>query len=40
VSPCSFCDYQALCRFDWQINDYRFLDAKGKLDVVAGAVTS
>ncbi len=39
-SPCSFCDYQALCRFDWQINDYRFLDPKGKLDVVGGAVTS
>jgi len=39
-SPCTHCDYRALCRFDWQINDYRFLDVKGKLDVVGGAVTS
>ncbi len=31
---CSTCDYKPVCRFDWQINDYNFLDAKGKLDVI------
>ncbi len=39
-SACSSCDFKAVCRFDWQINDYRFLDAKGKLDVIGGPVTS
>jgi len=39
-SACSSCDYKTLCRFDWQINDYRFLDPKGKLDVVGGTVAS
>jgi ATP-dependent helicase/nuclease subunit B len=29
-SPCSFCDYKAVCRFDWQINDYNFLESVGK----------
>jgi len=24
-SPCSYCDYKSVCRFDWQINDYNFL---------------
>ncbi len=37
---CSHCDFKAVCRFDWQINDYRFLDAKGKLDVIGASVTS
>lgn len=23
TSPCSYCDYKGVCRFDWQINDYR-----------------
>ncbi|MDI6450176.1 PD-(D/E)XK nuclease family protein [Anaerobaca lacustris] len=40
ASACSSCDFKAVCRFDWQINDYRFLDAKGKLDVIGGPVTS
>ena len=35
--PCSYCDYRAVCRFDWQVNDYHFLDAKGKSDVCEGA---
>jgi len=34
-TACAFCDYKAVCRFDWQINDYHFLESKGKLDVVA-----
>lgn len=29
-SPCSYCDYRPLCRFDWQINDYNILQACGK----------
>ncbi|HSV26351.1 MAG TPA: PD-(D/E)XK nuclease family protein, partial [Sedimentisphaerales bacterium] len=38
-SPCSFCDYQPVCRFDWQINDYNFLRSMNKqqvLDVLGG----
>ncbi len=31
---CSTCDCRAVCRFDWQINDYNFLGAKSKLDVI------
>ena len=31
---CSHCDFKAVCRFDWQINDYHFLDTKSKSDVV------
>ena len=30
-SPCSFCKYKAVCRFDWQINDYNFLESLNKL---------
>lgn len=29
-SPCSWCDYRPLCRFDWQINDYKILENIGK----------
>jgi ATP-dependent helicase/nuclease subunit B len=35
VSPCSYCKYKAVCRFDWQINDYRFLESLNKSQVVA-----
>ncbi len=31
---CSNCECRPVCRFDWQVNDYHFLDAKGKLDVL------
>jgi ATP-dependent helicase/DNAse subunit B len=31
---CSHCDFKAVCRFDWQINDYHFLDIKNKSDVI------
>jgi ATP-dependent helicase/nuclease subunit B len=24
-SPCAYCDFRAVCRFDWQINDYNIL---------------
>ena len=33
-SPCAYCDYRALCRFDWQINDYRPLEALSKKEVL------
>ena len=29
-SPCSWCDYRPLCRFDWQINDYNILKTVNK----------
>ncbi len=35
-AACTICDYKAVCRFDWQINDYRLLPSAGKLDVVQG----
>lgn len=31
--PCIYCDFRNLCRFDWQINDYRFLSTVKKEDV-------
>jgi len=30
-SPCSYCKYKSVCRFDWQINDYNFLESLNKL---------
>ena len=30
TSPCTWCDYRALCRFDWQINDYNILESVNK----------
>ncbi len=29
-SPCIYCKYKSVCRFDWQINDYNFLVSLGK----------
>jgi len=26
-SPCNYCKYKAVCRFDWQINDYNALES-------------
>jgi len=34
ISPCSYCDYRPVCRFDWQINDYNPLDSMSKTDVL------
>ena len=34
VSPCSYCKYKPVCRFDWQINDYNFLQSLNKLLVL------
>lgn len=36
-AACANCDYKAVCRFDWQINDYHFLASQGKLDVIGKA---
>jgi ATP-dependent helicase/nuclease subunit B len=30
-SPCGLCKYKPVCRFDWQINDYNFLDTLNKI---------
>jgi len=29
-SPCGYCKYKPVCRFDWQINDYNFLQQLNK----------
>ncbi len=34
ASPCSFCDYKPVCRFDWQINDYNSLSSLPKGEVL------
>jgi ATP-dependent helicase/nuclease subunit B len=36
-SPCSYCKYKPVCRFDWQINDYNFLESLNKSQVLARA---
>ncbi|GAI98376.1 unnamed protein product, partial [marine sediment metagenome] len=33
-SPCSYCEYNSVCRFDWQINDYNPLVSFGKTEVL------
>jgi ATP-dependent helicase/nuclease subunit B len=33
-SPCSFCRYKSVCRFDWQINDYNFLESLDKVSTL------
>lgn len=33
-SPCGFCKYKPVCRFDWQINDYTPLPSLGKTEVL------
>ena len=33
-TPCRWCEYRSVCRFDWQINDYRELKTVSKLDVL------
>ena len=33
-SPCSYCKYKSVCRFDWQINDYNALESLGKTGVL------
>lgn len=33
-SPCSYCDFKPVCKFDWQINDYNHLEAADKRGVL------
>ena len=33
-SPCSYCKYKSVCRFDWQVNDYNFLESLSKSQVL------
>jgi len=33
-SPCTYCRYNPVCRFDWQINDYNSLTSLGKTEVL------
>ena len=35
VSPCRYCKYKSVCRFDWQINDYNFLESLNKSRVLS-----
>ncbi len=34
VSPCKHCDYRAVCKFDWQINNYNPLTPASKENVL------
>jgi ATP-dependent helicase/nuclease subunit B len=36
-SPCGYCRYKPVCRFDWQINDYNFLESLNKSRVLEKA---
>ena len=33
-TACQYCKYRAVCRFDWLINDYNYLESLGKLSVL------
>lgn len=33
-SPCSYCDFKTVCKFDWQINDYNRLAGADKTGVL------
>jgi ATP-dependent helicase/nuclease subunit B len=33
-SPCSYCKYKPVCRFDWQINDYNILQPVNKTQIL------
>jgi len=37
TSPCSRCDFRAVCKFDWQINDYNPLEQVNKEQVLKQA---
>jgi len=39
-SPCRWCKYKSVCRVDWQINDYNFLESVGKTEVLEKIETS
>jgi ATP-dependent helicase/nuclease subunit B len=33
-SPCELCKYKSVCRFDWQVNSYNYLEKLNKLKVL------
>jgi len=33
--PCGWCKYRSVCRFDWQVNDYRVLPVLKKTDLLS-----
>ncbi len=33
-SACGWCKYKSVCRFDWQVNEYRYLEGMGKTEVL------
>ncbi len=33
-TPCGFCDFRPLCRFDWKINEYNFIESVTKSDLL------
>lgn len=33
-SPCSYCEFKSVCRFDWQINNYNSLESLNKVRVL------
>ncbi len=35
-SPCRYCKYKPLCRFDWNINDYNYLQSQNKTEFLEG----
>ena len=35
-SPCGWCKYRSLCRFDWQVNSYNILQSLSKSQVLEG----
>ena len=34
MSPCSYCEYRAVCKFDWQVNEYNMLESLDKQGVI------
>jgi ATP-dependent helicase/nuclease subunit B len=37
MSPCGYCKYKPVCRFDWQVSDYNFIRSLNKLQVLEKA---
>ena len=33
-TACAYCEFKAVCRFDWQINEYNPMNTKTKIDVI------